>query len=723
MNPVAMFLLLLGFIGLFLWSATRRWAQLMKGAPEPSFSIADGEFFRRCKELALYALGQKKMAANEKYRIAGLAHMAIFGGFMVVQLRTLMLWGRGFDADFDFWGLLAHGTLLGGGYSFVKDLFASLVLLGVFVFAGYRIYYSSFVKVERDKRMTLSGEAYLILFIIGSMMAMDMVYDGASFALMARAKAETLHFMPEEFAGSIFAFAFQDLSSSALVMLRGTGFWWHAAMPLVFLNILPFSKHFHIITSLPNVFLRSNEPVGALPNVEDIEGKVEREEPVGLKTITDLTWKNLLDLYTCTECGRCSDNCPAFITGKPLSPKHLTLALRDHLYEAEAELTGLVDAPLHPIDGNAEEKVELHTFPHAPKDAYFRSTKVVDLIPNIMSPDVIWACTTCRACEEQCPVQISYVDKIVGLRREMVMMKNEFPAALMKPFNAMETNGNPWNYSQMDRADWADGLDVPLISDSPNVDVLYWVGCAASYDDRAKKVARATAKLLKHAGVKFAILGTDETCTGDPARRAGNEYLFQILAQQNIETLKSVGADKKVVLTTCPHCFNALLNDYPQFGGKFDVVHHSDYLNGLVARGVLVPTKPVEGKIAFHDSCYLGRYNGVYESPRKILEAIPGVDLVEVPYWNKQKGLCCGAGGAQMWMEEHGERVNVKRSLQLIDTGAKTLASGCPFCMTMITDGIKSQDKEDSIKSMDLAELLAASIEMGDSEQAAEAAE
>jgi Fe-S oxidoreductase len=341
------------------------------------------------------------------------------------------------------------------------------------------------------------------------------------------------------------------------------------------------------------------------------------------------------------------------------------------------------DAPAGaPKPSDGEEPI--HTFPAAPDGGYFVGETVVDLVPNILHPDVIWGCTSCRACEEQCPVMISYVDKIVGMRREEVMMKNEFPGELQGAFNGIETNGNPWNISAMDRADWADGLDIPLLSDKPDAEVLYWVGCAASYDDRAKKVARAVSKLLKKARVDFAILGTEETCTGDPARRAGNEYLFQMLAEQNIETLNGYEASKKTIITACPHCFNILGNEYADFGGTYDVVHHSDFLNGLLVAGKLVPSKAVKGKVVYHDSCYLGRYNQVYDSPRQILEAIEGLELTEVPYWNRKKGLCCGAGGAQMFMEEQGEeRVNNKRTLQLLDTGATTIASGCPFCMTM----------------------------------------
>jgi Fe-S oxidoreductase len=332
-----------------------------------------------------------------------------------------------------------------------------------------------------------------------------------------------------------------------------------------------------------------------------------------------------------------------------------------------------------------------------------------DLVPDVVHPDVLWACTTCRACEEQCPVLISYVDKIVDMRRNLVMVKGEFPHELAKPFQGMETNGNPWNLSRSDRAGWADGLDVPTMSDKPGAPVLFWVGCAASYDDRAKRIARSTASLLKRAGVDFAILGTEENCTGDPARRAGNEFLFAMLAEGNTATIngyKEQGGARTVV-TTCPHCFNTLKNEYPDFGLSVEVVHHADFLLGLVAEGRLTPTEPVDGRVVYHDSCYLGRYNGVYDSPREILRRIPGVELVEPEYWTKQRGLCCGAGGAQMWMEEQNQdRVNVRRTLQLLDTGAKTIASACPYCMTMLTDGIKSKSLEDSVRQLDVAELL-----------------
>ena len=302
---------------------------------------------------------------------------------------------------------------------------------------------------------------------------------------------------------------------------------------------------------------------------------------------------------------------------------------------------------------------------------------------------------------------ISYVDKIVAMRREEVMIKAEFPAELMGAFNGMETNGNPWNISAQDRGKWSDGLDVPTLKDNPDADVLYWVGCAGSYDDRAKKVSRAVAKLLKHAKIDFAILGPEETCTGDSARRGGNEYLFQMLAEQNIETLNKYQANKKTIITACPHCFNTVGHEYKDFGGDYDVVHHSDYLNGLMVAGKLEPTQAINERMVYHDSCYLGRHNQIYDSPRQILEKIAGLELTEVPYWNKEKGLCCGAGGAQMWMEEQegSVRVNKKRTLQILGQSPDTVAAACPFCTTMLSDGINDEGAQ--VAQKDLAEILA----------------
>ncbi len=776
MNPTWMLIMLLGLGALFAWSANRRWQLLKVGRPENRTD----NLIQRLKLTQEYALQQRKMGY---YPLAGLAHKAIFIGFIVLLLRSLMLWGRGFDADFNMWilgpeplNLFGASIPLGHIYEFIKDVVASAVVLGALVFVYFRV-------IRQEARMTLSGEGLMILGIIVVMMVSDMIYDGASMVLHYRyaygncdpadpelcASINTLvaHFggppaadaklgwsLYPSPAGSLFASIFDGAGAHGLLVYATAGFWMHATLVMVFLNLLPHSKHFHVITGIPNVFTTSLDPPGRLPlmakSAEAIGEMVmkaaeepEKAEPVGIARIEQFTWKALLDFYTCTECGRCSDNCPAHRTGKMLSPKQFTLNLRDHLYGRQDEFLNRPGGPKGAVDDGHAHHHDDHAhegaghgahghddhahghddhghghddhhhepvYPDNPVPIADVASTPVDLVPGVIHPDVLWACTTCRACEEQCPVMISYVDKIVNMRRNLVLVKGEFPAELAGPFAAMETNGNPWNLSRMDRANWAEGLGIPTMAEYPDAPVLYWVGCAASYDDRAKKIARATARLMKAAGVDFAILGQEETCTGDPARRAGNEYLFAQLAEQNVATLngyKEQGGVKQIV-STCPHCFNTLKNEYPDFGGKYEVVNHTDFLMGLVAEKKLSPKKKVEGKVVFHDSCYLGRYNGVYDSPRDILKAIPGVVLVEAGEgFSREKGLCCGAGGAQMWMEEQNkDRMNVKRTLQLLQSEAKTIATACPFCQTMITDGLKDQSKEESIRQLDVAELL-----------------
>ncbi len=763
MNPVAMAVIILSLVGAFLWSANNRWGLLKVGdrTHESRFDQPGA----RLRALWTFAFFQKKM---RYYLAAGLAHQLIFVGFGVLLLRSIILWGRGFDPGFNFWVFGPEQTL-GQIYLFMKDVVALLVLLGVSVFVYYRV-------IKPQKRMNLGWEGLFILGIIATMMVSDILYDGAATVLNTRYATECLgqtaatcgriatlvaplaaapetvawHAYPEP-AGSLAAVLVQGMSSDALVVLAHAGFWTHATLVLVFLNILPYSKHFHILTAIPNVASLDLTPKGRLrPMAKDteqlmamVEKATEHDDVsiarLGYARIEHFTWKDVLDFYTCTECGRCSDNCPAHVTGKILSPKHFLLDLRDHLYSRQEEFLEVGDPPRldltpKPIEegGDPAPEVEAPKPDESAADAGAAPTEVVPkyepvaLVPNVIHEDVLWACTTCRACEEQCPVMITYVDKIVQMRRNLVTIKGEFPGELNKPFEGMEVNGNPWNLSRMDRSNWTEGLEIKTYGEKPDADVLFWVGCAASYDDRAKKIARATAQLLQQAGVDFAILGQEETCTGDPARRAGNEYLFTMLAETNIAVINGYKEQGgvKTILTTCPHCFNTLLNEYPDFGGKFEVVNHTDYLMSLVAQKKLDPKQAVKAKVAYHDSCYLGRYNEIYDSPREILAAIPGVELVEPEYWTRNKGLCCGAGGAQMWMEEQNkDRVNVKRIKQLLDTGATTVASACPFCMTMLTDGIKNESKEEEVKNMDVVELLALACGVGSRTAEKEAAD
>jgi Fe-S oxidoreductase len=755
MNPIVMALLIASLVALFVRSARQRLRLLTLGSPAPGSEPLEQLDLRLSRVFNL-AILQTRM---RDYFWAGVAHMAIFFGFSVLLLRTLVLWGRGFSPSFNLFVLGPEpflGLPLGVSYGFLKDVFALLVLGGAMVFIYYRT-------INKQRRMTLSGEGLLILGIMSTMMLADITYDGASMVLNFRfddacvnggglcdaiqtviaplgdPADEQLSWLWYEPAGSLASLLFSGVPNGALLVIAHAGFWIHSSLVLIFLNLLPHSKHFHVITSIPNVLLTDVAPVGRLPPVaestEALMAKVEKamENPeagtaaVGYSRINHFTWKDFLDFYTCTECGRCSDQCPATQTGKLLSPKHFTLDLRNHLY-AHGEQYLRAKAPAangeakSPEDAAAAEGAAVAAAESAAAEA---GLSLMDLVPGVIKPEVLWACTTCRACEERCPVSIRYVDKIVQMRRHLVVMKGEFPSELNKPFEGMEVNGNPWNLSRQDRTTWAEGLNLSMASERPDAPVLYWVGCAASYDQRAKKIARATAQLLKRAGVDFAILGDQETCTGDPARRAGNEYLFSMLAETNVATLNGyMEKGKKKILTTCPHCFNTLLNEYPDFGGKYEVIHHTDFLLGLLAEKKLVPQRPVQGKLTYHDSCYLGRYNGVYESPRQILQRIPGVELVEPTYWKKDKGLCCGAGGAQMFMEEQNkDRVNVKRTLQLLDTGATTIASACPFCATMLGDGLKATEKEAEVRQLDVVELLAESCLGGDIPATATAAE
>ncbi len=632
-----------------------------------------------------FAFAQERM---RRYWWAGVGHLVIFVGFLVLLFRSLVLFGRGYSEGFDFWGIFSHDNAFGAAYAFLKDIFIILVILGALVFVYYRV-------VARLKRMTLSFEGLLIILIIIVMMFADITYDGAEIVRSARETGETVAFSGVEPAGSVAALMFQGLGDGAINCLRHAGFWMHVGLVLIFLNLLPISKHFHVITAIPNVFTQRLSPRGRLPNVEDIEGKIEREETLGMARVDQLSWKAVMDLYTCTECGRCTDQCPANRTGKLLSPKHITLDLRDYLYNNEKKL---VAARNGQPAGNGEGEGN-----------GAKPSVAEDMVPEFIKPEVLWACVTCYACETECPVFITYVDKIVDMRRHLVMEKSEFPAELQNMFQGIERNANPWSFPPDQRAAWAEGLDVPRMAEKEEADVLLWVGCSASFDDRAKKIAQATAKLLIEAGVDFAILGEEEQCNGDPARRAGNEFLFQMMAQMNIEILGNYKFKK--IVTVCPHCYNTLKNEYPDFGGKYNVIHHSEFLAELVREGKLVPRNRLDQRVAYHDSCYLGRYNDIYDPPRDALRAIPGLTVLEAED-HHDRGMCCGAGGAQMFKEEEEghERINTRRTKQLLETQADSVASACPFCQRMLIDGLADLERE-TVPQMDIAELLWKAVE------------
>ncbi len=399
----------------------------------------------------------------------------------------------------------------------------------------------------------------------------------------------------------------------------------------------------------------------------------------------DLTWKQLLDGYTCTECGRCDSVCPANLTGKRLSPRKIVVDTRRRTMEKA------------PLLAAGESAASQH-------DVFGRT-----LVDQYISEDELWACTTCMACVHECPVMIEHVDEIVDLRRGLVLNESRFPAELRSTFDNLERNFTPWSFSHSSRADWAEGMDIPRMADGADADILFWVGCAGAYDARYRKVTQAFSHLMKRAGVKFAILGVEEKCNGDAARRMGNEYLAQTLMSENIETLNRYAV--KRIVTTCPHCFHSLKNEYPQFGGTYEVVHHTDFLSGLLESGKLAFPAPHRGTVTFHDSCYLARYNGITESPRAVLRAIPELSLTEMPR-SKDRGMCCGAGGGRMWMEEkEGKRINIERTEEALATTAGAIGTACPFCLTMMTDGVKAKEAAEQVEVKDIAELLWEAIE------------
>jgi Fe-S oxidoreductase len=654
-------------LGVFTCSAHRKWRLLKIGATAERFD----RLGTRLGQMIGIALFQRKLP---KYRVMGPIHMLIFWGFLVLLLNTVILWGRGFDETFDLW--IFGDSWLGHAYHFVKDIFTVVVLLAALLALVNRV-------ILRPARLTASFEAALILLIIAVMMAADLLYWG----WQLRAAGVTGFDWREPFASLVAGF-YTPLDPQVIATIGTIGFWTHAGLVLLFLNLLPYGKHFHVLTSLPNVFLANLEPPGVLPRDENIEKVLseeeeddEDEEPVfGVAEIQHFTWKDLLDMYSCTECGRCTDNCPAAKTGKPLEPKKLLTAVRDHLYSRQGELLG----------GQAEP---------------------VLLVPDVIDPEVIWSCTSCRACEEECPVMISYVDKIVRLRRDLVEGRGEPPAELATALRGIETNQNPWNISPMDRDGWAEGLDVPPF-DPETCEYLLFVGCAGSFDDRAKKITRALVKLLGAAGVSYGYLGADEPCCGDMARRGGSEANFRMIVDMNVEAFSELGVKK--IITTCPHGYNTFKHEYPKFGGRYEVLHHTELLARLIAEGLLVPVDRVQQKVAYHDACYLGRYNDVFDPPRAILESIPGLRTTELAQSGK-RGLCCGAGGARYFMEEApDQRVNNLRVGQLLEAGPDAIASACPFCMTMLSDGLKDKDLYDDKGQLDVAELLAISCGLED---------
>ncbi|MDD5541759.1 MAG: (Fe-S)-binding protein [Acidobacteriia bacterium] len=645
---------------------------LMAVQPAPRFD----QIGRRIRAVLVYAFGQKKFVVGEQP--AGWMHFFIFWGFLVLSLQIITMFGRGFSPHFFIPGF--RPEQLGGVFLLCRDLMELIV--GVAVLAGlYRWWFShprrlfGFAPAEERHLKQSHGEAALILIFILTIMATGLLYDAGRLVYQAGEPASEIERAWEPVSAWI-SRGLASWGSDWARVLSTTAWWIHNLVVLIFLNLLPRSKHFHIITSIPNVFFRKLEPVGALQKMD-----LESAENFGTSRINQFNWKQVLDMYSCTECGRCSSHCPATMSGKALAPRQLLLDLRDYLYQKQQQVISGRGS-----DGNEE---------------------VGDVIvgEKLIHDDVLWACTTCRACEEACPVLIEYVDKIVDMRRHLVQDEARFPAELVKTFNGMETHSNPWGIGAHRRVEWAQGLEVPLIADHPDAEYLYFVGCAGSFDDRNKKTTAAFVRILKRAGVDFAILGTEEPCNGETARRLGNEYLFQNMARHAIEVLGQHHVKK--IIVNCPHCFNTFKNEYPQMGGKFEVISAAELISKLLAEGKLsLQASGDPQKLTYHDACYYGRYNEIYDLPRSILKSLPGIELSEMER-HKETGMCCGAGGGWMWMEEpQDKRVSHLRVDQAMETRSEGIAVSCPFCMIMLSDGLKSKDAEEKMHMVDLVELV-----------------
>ncbi|MCY7362934.1 MAG: 4Fe-4S dicluster domain-containing protein [Ignavibacteria bacterium] len=669
LRQVIFAIIFFGAVGFFIYSVKKFLSYLNIAKPENRF----GDIPKRLKNTFEVAFLQTKLLRS---RLAGILHLCIYWGFVVLLFVVLESIIEGFFPDFTF-------AFLGPFYSvltFLQDFFGALVFVTV-VFSLIRRYVGTPKRLQVEKSAKM--DASFILIMIGLVM---FTMFGMSVERILIGSSQGYRPISE-----FIAFFFSNGSYTVYEIF----FWAHILVVLVFMNYLPYSKHFHVLSSVPNTFF-SNYKIpyqGIVLNPINFED--ESITQYGAKDIEDLTWKNILDGYTCTECGRCTEVCPANITGKLLDPKLIITKIRKRTEEK---------GPL------VVNKVESN--PGLDKN----------LVHDYISPQELWACTTCMACVQECPVMIDHITPIIDMRRDLVMMESDFPPEMNTVFRNLENNESPWAFGADQRNDWIDELGDELakegkenhlkklsnIGSADDLDVVFWSGCAGAFDKRYRNVTKSFAELLNKAGVKYGVLGSEEKCTGDPARRLGNEFLAQTFIQQNVETLKKYNVKK--VVTACPHCMHTLKNEYNKFGVELEVTHHTEYIDNLLKEKKLIPKKEIKETVTYHDSCYLGRYNNVYESPRESLASIPGLNIVEMAR-SKDKGFCCGAGGGRMFLEEHeGKRVNIERTEEAINTGANTIASACPFCMTMLTDGVKAKEKSDSVKVKDIAEIVLESL-------------
>ena len=613
----------------------------------------------RIRLLATDILGQS--AVRRKF-VPGIAHSLIFFGFLAVQPHSLELMVRGVMPGFEPSGQLPPFY---SGYLYAADILACLVLVGLALALYRRV-------VVRPPYLTMGREANLILLFTGVIIVTFLLVNAFQIFRPGRPEAfgyEGVFPISGALAGLL---GLQTMTPKAVVVWYEIFYYLHIFTILAFLVYIPGSKHLHLLAAIPNVFLKALDREKSIRKT-DIED--ENAETFGLGKISELHWKNALDLYSCTECGRCEELCPAASTGKPLSPKAWVHDLKDDLIgQSEAILSGRHD------------EVEPIVRENAP-----------------ITSDVIWSCATCRACEEVCPVYIGHLDPMFEVRKHRTLMESDFPPEMQETFTNLENQSNPWGFGADSRADWCKNMDVPLMGDHPKTELLYFVGCAGSFDDRGKRISQAMVRVLRKAGVDFAILGPEEGCNGDIARRAGNEYLAQMLIQANVEVLAR--HKPKKILTGCPHCYNMLKNEYPQFGARYEVAHHTEYIGRLIAEGRLKTNGADCGDIAYHDSCYLGRWNGIYDAPRQLLQSANGNGRLVEMRRNRSKGFCCGAGGSRMFMEETiGRRINNDRAEEAAKTGAETLATACPFCATMLADGLLENSSD--IRVRDIVEIV-----------------
>jgi Fe-S oxidoreductase len=676
----------------------------------------------RIKGFFVYVLAQGRLL---RWPYAGVMHVLIFWGFLVLLTAIAQGIVEALWMGFNFADLPGARIV-----ALLQDLFASLVVVGIVMALVNRL-------VVRPIRFRGSHEtdALLILGWIAAIMVMMQANYASRIAMGGDGVAGWRPF------ASAFSHLFAGLGagSEGLKVVHGIAFWTHLSLVFSFLVYLGYSKHLHIVTSVPNVLFRNTKAKGRL---QPIDLEAEDVDHFGSSKLEHFSWKDMLDLYTCTECGRCQTHCPAWNTGKVLSPKTLITDLRDHAYEAAAGGVANTWHTAHQVEGGMWVSGESGTGP-APGDgdgtadagnghhdaklpghfqpSWLSPEKVAaavqkaggserPLIGGTIDPETLWSCTTCGACVDQCPVLIEHVPKIIDMRRALVLEEGSMPKQAESALRNIENSANPYGISQQTRADWAKDLGVQFAKDKPDAEYLYWVGCAASFDDRAKTIATALVRIMQAGGVDFAILGTEEKCNGDPARRIGNEYLFQERAKENIETLRKYNVRK--IIASCPHCFNTFANEYGDFGGDYEVMHHSQLIDQLLKDGRVVLEKPIEETITYHDSCYIGRWNDIFAPPRDILERIPGLKVVEMAR-SRSEGMCCGAGGGRMWMEEEQPRVNHKRVEQAVATEATKVATACPFCLSMFDEGIATRQLQDRLAVDDIAVWVARSMRGG----------